>query len=503
MIFKKSDYDIDVSRICNRGWHESIVGVREKIGGAIGDMPEHDKVKALLSGTNINYFHCLQITDILKETEKDTKNFFGSYGSQRMKDWQEVVAMYQRDNIYLAEAAQLLSQAVTYEIPGLKKQLAKSIQTQGDCDKKEKDNAKKARDFRAEYEKSCKQLGIEGGAKIRREIIALLDDLPQTYAGIAGDARALLPAVDSYSLFLEATLDEALFKKEDVLPALRFLIERGNVTTYEWMHGEAPLSVEETKLDFADEDEEGDAGGEGTIDFGDGESAEIDFGSADDVELDSGADIDWGNLGSVADGAGEIDWSAAVADDATVEITVEDGGISGGVARDSDALSLLDNRRTRTLILDELAELDCFMGQRLSELEAQDQGKFTVGGGAANNLQEGSDKYSELRSAIATIVSTLTAGKLHHLQLIRSSPSYVDRLVEGLRRKLSLVDRMEFENKAVGKRREEAIGEQALVQRKLDLIKAKTRELQLDIEADVSKRYKGRPVNIMGGAQSV
>lgn len=496
-------------RICNRGWHEAIVGVREKIGGAIGDMPEHDKVKALLSGTSINYFHCLQIIDILKETEKDSKNFFGTYGSQRMKDWQEVAATYQRDNIFLAEAAQLLSQAVTYEIPGLKKQLAKTIQIQGDCDKKEKENSKKARDFRADYEKSCKQLKIEGGSKVRREIIALLDDLPQTYAKIAEDSRALLPAVEAYVAFLEATLDEAMFKKEDVLPALRFLVERGNVTTYEWMHGEAPLSIEEPKLDFGDEGAE-DGGvdaidfGEGSIDFGGGEGGgdQIDFGSTDDVDLDSGADIDWGNLGSSRDdaGGGEIDWSTA--DDATVEITVEDGGVSGGIARDSDALSLLDNRRTRTLILDELAELDCFMGQRLAELEAQDQGKFTVGGGAAN-LKEGSDKYSGHMSDIASIVSTLTAGQLHHLQLIRSSPSYVDRLVEGLKRKLTLVDRMELDNMAVGERREEAIGEQAVVQRKLDLIKGKTRELQSDIEADISKRYKNRPVNVMGGVQSV
>ena len=64
--------------------------IRSKIGSAIGDMPEHKTIRDLLSGTNINYFHCRQIVEILKETEKDTKNFFGSYGSQRMKDWLEV-----------------------------------------------------------------------------------------------------------------------------------------------------------------------------------------------------------------------------------------------------------------------------------------------------------------------------------------------------------------------------------------------------------------------------
>ena len=97
-------------RICPRDWHPNVVAIRGKISAAMGDMPEHAKIKRLLTGASINYFHCLQIVEILKETEKDTKNFFGSYGSQRMKDWQEVVNLYKRDNAYLAEAAQLLSQ---------------------------------------------------------------------------------------------------------------------------------------------------------------------------------------------------------------------------------------------------------------------------------------------------------------------------------------------------------------------------------------------------------
>lgn len=79
---------------------------------------------------DINYFHCLQIVEILKETEADTKNVFGRYGSQRMKDWQEVVWLYEKDNLYLAEAAQLLISNVKYEVPNLKKQIAKCNQNQ-------------------------------------------------------------------------------------------------------------------------------------------------------------------------------------------------------------------------------------------------------------------------------------------------------------------------------------------------------------------------------------
>ncbi len=52
-------------------------------------------------------------------------------------------------------------QACSYEIPGLKKQLAKSIQVQEECEKKDKDNSKRASEFRNEFTKACAQLGIK------------------------------------------------------------------------------------------------------------------------------------------------------------------------------------------------------------------------------------------------------------------------------------------------------------------------------------------------------
>lgn len=61
----------------------------------------------------------------MKETEADTKNLFGRYGSQRMKDWQEIVRLYEKDNVYLAEAAQMLIRNINYEVPGFKRQIQK------------------------------------------------------------------------------------------------------------------------------------------------------------------------------------------------------------------------------------------------------------------------------------------------------------------------------------------------------------------------------------------
>lgn len=52
------------------------------------------------------------------------------YGSKRMKDWQEIVRLYQKDNAYLAETANILLRNVKYEIPSIKKQIAKFKQLQ-------------------------------------------------------------------------------------------------------------------------------------------------------------------------------------------------------------------------------------------------------------------------------------------------------------------------------------------------------------------------------------
>lgn len=78
---------------------------------------------------DINYFYCIKIVEILKETEADTRNLFGRYGSQRMKDWQEILRLYEKDNVYLAEAAQMLMRNVNYEVPSIKKQIQKLEQS--------------------------------------------------------------------------------------------------------------------------------------------------------------------------------------------------------------------------------------------------------------------------------------------------------------------------------------------------------------------------------------
>jgi len=98
-------------------------------------------------------------------------------------------------------------------IKGLKKHIVKLTQVQEDCDKKEKENEKKSADFRNEFLRSCQQLGI-AGERPRKEVIALLDDLPKIYSEVTTSCHKLQPAIDYYKKFVGSS-------DVELLPTLR------------------------------------------------------------------------------------------------------------------------------------------------------------------------------------------------------------------------------------------------------------------------------------------
>lgn len=159
--------------------------------------------------------------EVLKETEADTKNFLGMYGSQRMKDWQEILRLYQKDCLYLAECGAILARNVIYEIPALKRAVSKAEQTQQECQKKETSSRKQAQEYRDKFVHSCNQLGIQlesfnpkngadkppSVAAIGNQLVALMSkELPEIFQKIADKAKDVAPAVAFYKQFLKSTI---------------------------------------------------------------------------------------------------------------------------------------------------------------------------------------------------------------------------------------------------------------------------------------------------------
>lgn len=477
-------------RHVRKDWPDCIQLIREKINNAIQDMPEHPEITRLLSGTYINYFHCIKIVDILKETEKDSKNILGWYGSQRMKDWQEVVKLYEKDNVYLAEAGQLMVRNISFEVPGLRRQIAKGVQVQQDCDRKDAECVKGAVDAKKKYSQVCKKMGIEGD-KIKHELVDLLKTLPEELSVIAVSCKSLREACELYTDFVNFVLGDT---KCECVPLLKFIIDHGDVTTYEWIYGEAPCKIEEPQLDIILEEETNDAAGNG-IDFGDGgnDASEIDFGA----DL-APQDIDWGNLAT--DQPVEIDWGIGETDIATDDIVIEDSGVEGGVAKDTEAMTLLYNPKTRGQFIDELYELEGFLRQRQTELQTEGSilslSQFSTAPNSVQNQDQ--QNITAMLSEVKSVISKISTTKLQQLFLISSSSRYVDRLADSLLSKLTIVDKLTDCQKAIQDRKQIIAEEQRSLTPKLALIIERTKELQGNIEEHISKRYKGRPVNLMG-----
>ena len=250
---------------------------------------------------------------------------------------------------------------------------------------------------------------------------------------------------------------------------------------------------------------------------GDEESGEIDWGAGDDegaidwggTEEDAG--IDWGG-----DGAGdEIDWGdggvVLDAGEGDSIITVQDSGIEnpegeeGGVAAGDEAESIFMLTRTRNLFIDELLEIQYFLEQRLAEMN-QDADIITV-----NQLQlaprvvqlQTYDTVRSMLDLVLSITGQLSSKKMKNLYLIKSSSRYVDRIADSLLQKLHTSEKLIKQAATLNAKGKEAAELQVATAPKLQVIVAKTKTLQGQIEKEISTRYKGRKVNIMGEINTI
>ncbi|XP_050980602.1 CDK5 regulatory subunit-associated protein 3 [Labeo rohita] len=488
---KLLDWLVD-RRHCTLKWQSAVMTIREKINAAIQDMPENEEIKQLLSGSYIHYFHCLRIIEILKGTEASTKNIFGRYSSQRMKDWQEIVSLYEKDNVYLAEVASILIRSVSYEGPALRKQVSKAQQLQQEMNRRELECQSGAADMRDRYYAACKQYGIKG-ENVARELQALVKDLPVVLEETGKKTGCLDEAIKFYAAFTNFVSDWS----EDVLPILRFVQKKGNTTVYEWKTGNVPTVVERPVMEEAPPD----VVTEETIDWGDlnggAGTEEISFG----ISVEDG--VDWGislEPGTEETSAGGIDWGDS--ETTPVEIEIVDVGTDcpDGVARGEDALSLLETSQTRAQFIDELKELEMFLCQRLSEMREEGDlvamSQFQL---APSVIQaQTPERVEAMLADVRDLINGLTSVRMQHLFMIQASPRYVERVSELLRQKLKQADILVLKRGTMAEKRQEALEEQAKLEPRIDLLAARTKELQKLIEADISKRYNNRPVNLMG-----
>ncbi|CAF0731185.1 unnamed protein product [Brachionus calyciflorus] len=496
---KLLDWILD-RRHCPRDWQKNVLPVRNKINQAIQDMPEHPEITSLLSGSSIHYFNCTKIVEILKETEKESKNIFGMYSSQRMKDWNNIVSLYQKNNVYLAEAASILQRNVAYEIPALKKQINKSQQLQTECDEKFASLTKSINEVNHQIKQNCSELGIQG-ENISKE----LKELPKQLTNIFNDITRKCSSLDKiYKFYCDYV--EYFFQRKDseALCILGYLIKKGNTTVYEWRTGFEPKVVEKPEIafyNFGDEEEKSKE--EETIDFGD---FSID---TNNIQLDTletnGDGIDWGDFEVTTENAeNQLETIDYDIDALKSEITVENTGVyvpSDGIAKDTDAFTILEWAETRSLLLNDLVKLATFLKQKLNEMETDSDNLIisTIMQDAPKSIQSFTEKdIQKSLELVKDVLNFFKTKKVEQLIRINDSPNFLKRLYDQFVSKRKSVERFAKSQEQSKQKQKDLIVEENDLNEKLKLIVKKTKELQKFVCEDLSKKYNGVRINLMG-----
>uniref|UniRef100_H1A2T8 CDK5 regulatory subunit associated protein 3 n=1 Tax=Taeniopygia guttata TaxID=59729 RepID=H1A2T8_TAEGU len=460
-------------RHCGRRWPAQVAQVRERIRAALQDMPEHPEIRALLQDSYLHYFHCLRIVEILKGTEASTKNLFGRYSSQRMKPpgmWGMPRAPRGDPSVPPAELSSLLCRSVSYEVPALRRQRGRWQQAQQELARREDECQLRAGELRERFLSSCRQYGI-AGEDVHQELLAQAQALPSLLSRVGDGASALGDAIELYQACVAFVCDSP---GAAALPLLRHVASHGNSSVFRWRTGREPQRLERPEPPRAPERPGGDTGGD----------------AAGDTVGDTGGDTgdDTGDTGVDTGDPGGHGWGHG------------GGHAPEDVARGSDALTLLENPETRNQFIDELMELELFLAQRLQELEDEDDVVAMSQLQMAPAALQG-QSHQRLQAQLGTareLLGQLCSRSTQHLCMILASPRYVGRVAALLRQRLLQAELLQAKRAALAQRRSRALAEQAALEPRLQRLQESARELQRLIEADISKRYGGRPVNLMG-----
>ncbi|CAF1226820.1 unnamed protein product [Adineta ricciae] len=518
---KLVDWLVD-RRHCSKDWNERSVAIRAKIQQAILDMPEHDEIKRLLGSSYLDYFCCLKIVEILKETEKESKNMFGMYSSQRMKDWRTIVSNYEKNSVYLVESAQILQRNVAFEIPALRKHINKCQQIRDECHTRHAELEKNIHEIEKQYTQLCHDMSIKG-ENVQKELIQRIEYLPNICTELVNGETSLIgllkPTVEFYIEFMKHFHSTTKSDNEEYLPILKYLIQYGNTTVYQWKTGgHAPVSIERPALNYkfaeAAEIDETEPNIILGLDDDDNLATTIEgievkqtAEQSDVIDFDIEPEIDWSAIDTVpelldpaltSNGTHPNSIPDALREAATNGATHP---TDDGIARGNDALTLLENRQTYTLFIHELHRIQSFLKQRLNEYHVNETILMTfIMQNAPSSVQKINE--NDLKTFLKNIDSIFTSvaqRQIDRLFSMRDSYKFVDRLVNSFQQKKVAVERNRLQQKELEEKAANSLKEEQEIKEKLNLLISYTKQLKEQVAKEISvKKCQNRRINIMG-----